>query len=179
LTKQDQDLQNGLHILRMNALNPCVCAGLLAIVSACSYHPKPVVVEPVGPAPVTTSNAANAGFLVVCSAWSSLGGSVAHHSRYTIRAAEGDFSKEVINHLDDFDEGPIRLPLTPGSYQLTARATRYGTVLVPIVIQERKTTYVHLDGVPQKNGTPTESSEVIKLPTGEVVGWLATTSDWP
>ena len=111
---------------------------------------------------------------MVYSAWSNLGDSVAHRSRYTIRAVAGDFSKEVINHLDTFDEGPIRVPLAPGSYQVNARAARYGTVLVPIVIQERKTTYVHLDNPPRNDKALTEGTDVIKLPSGEVVGWLAT-----
>jgi Tfp pilus assembly protein PilX len=158
----------------MNAVYPCVCAAILTVLSACSSHPKQVVVEPVGQTTSTSSNAAKVGYLVVYSAWSNLGDSVAHHSRYTIRAVTGDFSKEVINHLDTFDEGPIRVPLAPGAYQVTARAARLGTVLVPIVIQERKTTYVHLEGPPQSDKTLVEGTDVVKLPSGEVVGWIAT-----
>jgi hypothetical protein len=111
---------------------------------------------------------------VVYSAWSSLGDSVAHRSRYTIRADDGKFSKEVVNHVDTFDEGPVRVSLAPGAYHLTARAQRYGSVLVPVVIQEGKTTYVHLDGAPHSDTGLSEGSDVIKLPDGQIVGWSAT-----
>jgi hypothetical protein len=108
---------------------------------------------------------------VVYSAWSSLGDSVQHRSRYTIRTEDGNFSKEIVNHLDTFDEGPIRVSLTPGSYQLTARATDYGSVLVPVVIKEGNITYVHLDGAPHDDGIVVDGTDVIKLPSGKVVGW--------
>jgi len=151
-----------------------VCVALLIIATGCSFHPQQVVLEPEGPAPSVSPKNATEGYLVVYSAWSTLGDSVTHHSRYKLRTEDGKFSKEVLNHIDRFDEGPVRLPLAPGSYQLTARAARYGMVVVPIVIQERKTTYVCLDGAPRPERLRVEGSSVVKLPNGQVVGWLAT-----
>jgi hypothetical protein len=119
--------------------------------------------------------------LVVYSTWSSFvdPGSVGHHSRYTIKAENGNMPKEVINHADRFDEGPIRLPLTPGSYQVTARSAHAGRVVVPVVIKERETTFVYLDGTSHRQVSPDRQLNAVKLPDGEIVGWAANTGTAP
>jgi hypothetical protein len=142
-------------------------------VSACSFHTEPTVVQTtVGPAPPQTRKPVDQGYLVVYSALSSFvdQGYVGHHSRYTISSEAGTTTKEVLNYRDRFDEGPIRLPLAPGSYRLTARAAHYGKVVVPVIIKEHQTTFVYLDGTshPEMPSTATNS---VTLPNGQIVGW--------
>src|SRR5262252_8980679 len=112
----------------MKALRQLLWAGSLIFLSACASHPTPTVLQPMGPASgvAAKSKPANEGYLVVYSAWSSFVdvGSVGHHSRYTIASDDGKLTREVINHADRFDEGPVRLPLETGSYHVTARSAR-------------------------------------------------------
>ena len=149
----------------------------VTFISGCSFHSKPTVLEPVAPAPpglTENSKASNEGYLVVYSAWSSFvdPGSVGHHSRYTISADDGTLTREIINHADRFDEGPIRLPLGPGSYHVTARSAHAGRVVVPVVIKKRETTSVYLDGSSPR-GRSNQELHAVKLPNGEIVGWSA------
>jgi hypothetical protein len=83
-------------------------------------------------------NPENQGCLVVYSAWSNFvdQGSTGHHSRYTISSDDGTWSKEIINHVDRFDEGPIRLSLPAGSYHVRARSAHFGRVNVPVIVKE-------------------------------------------
>jgi hypothetical protein len=149
---------------------------LLLLLSACSLNPRPTVLETtVGPAPAQASRPANQGYLVVYSAWSSFvdQGYMAHHSRYNLASQDGTMTKEVLNYRDRFDEGPIRLPLPPGSYQLTARAAHYGKVVVPVMIKEHQTTFVYLDGSSHPEIPLTQTTNLVKLPNGQIVGWSA------
>jgi hypothetical protein len=83
-------------------------------------------------------------------------------------------SKEVINYADRFDEGPIRLPLSAGSYHVTARSAHSGRVVVPVVIKARQTTFVCLDGSAHPEAPLDKEMNAVKLPNGEIVGWSAT-----
>ena len=148
-------------------------AALLALMPACSFHSPPTVLQTVGPAPAQASASEPGGFLVVYTAWSNFvdQGSTAHHSRYIVTSEDGRLRREVINHVDRFDEGPIRLPLTPGAYRVSARSAHFGRVTVPVVIQPRQTTSVYLDGSSHAQGQSAEGSQAVRLPDGEVVGW--------
>jgi hypothetical protein len=86
-------------------------------------------------------------------------------------------NKEIINHVDRFDEGPIRLPLAPGSYYVRARSAHFGRVNVPVVIEARQTTYVYLDGSQHPEAPSPHQSSAVKLPDGEIVGWSATVAN--
>jgi hypothetical protein len=154
---------------------------LLLVLPACADRPRQAVLEQVGPAPrgdnTAPSNNSNAeGFLVVYSAWSNFvdQGSTAHHSRYTIASDDGKVSREVINHVDRFDEGPLELPLAPGAYQIRARSAHFGRVTVPVLIQEHRTTYVYLDGASRPDARLAQQTAAVKLPNGEIVGWSTT-----
>lgn len=162
--------------LRIQAL---LCgAALLVLQPGCSSEPKPTALQPVGPAPRSGLLPDNAGYLLVYSAWSHFvdPGSTAHHSRYTVTADDGTLSREVINHVDRFDEGPLRLPLSPGSYHIKARSAHFGRVNVPILIQPRQTTFVYLDGSAHSAAPSAQGSTAVKLPDGEIIGWSATTA---
>ena len=150
-------------------------AALMLLAGACSSPPQQAVLQPVGPVPAASVNPDTDGYLLVYSAWSNFvdQGSTAHHSRYTITSDDGKFSREVINHRDRFDEGPLQLALPPGSYHVRARSAHFGRVTVPVVIQQRQTTCVYLDGSSHAATVPSQSN-VVKLPDGEIVGWSTT-----
>ena len=152
------------------------CAALVLLGSGCSSPPQPTIAERVGPAPRTGASAENAGYLVVYSAWSNFvdQGSTPHHSRYIVKADEGSMSREVINHVDRFDEGPIQLSLSPGAYHVSARSAHYGRVSVPVVIEPRRTTIVYLDGRTHPEENAAEKTSAVRLPNGEIVGWSST-----
>lgn len=152
------------------------CAALLLLGAGCSSPPQPTIVDRVGPAPRTSTSPENAGYLVVYSAWSNFvdQGSTAHHSRYIVKADEGSMSREVINHVDRFDEGPIQLPLPPGAYHVSARSAHFGRVNVPVVIEPRRTTIVYLDGRAHPEEKTAETASAVRLPNGEIVGWSST-----
>jgi hypothetical protein len=80
--------------------------------------------------------------------------------------------RRVKNHHGPLDEGPVLLPLAPGTYRVKARAARYGTVMVNVVIEAERTTVVHLDGTTPSSGGKSSVFQV-RLPNGEIVGWQA------
>ena len=155
-----------------------LCFGLLcgvtAFLPACALHPAPVAVQAVGPAPREEANNAQDGYLVVYSAWGLVNENKApvdHHSRYTIRSDDGRMNRVIINHVDRFDEGPIRLPLTAGTYKVSALSAHSGRVIVPVIIEPQQTTYVYLDGQKRPKIADDRKADVVKLPDGQVVGW--------
>lgn len=152
---------------------------LMLLLAACSSQSKQTILEPVGPAPRAGDLPDNRGYLVVYSAWSNFvdQGSTGHHSRYTINADDGTLSREVINHVDRFDEGPVQLPLAPGSYHIRARSAHFGRVNVPVNIQARQTTFVYLDGNRHPEAPPAGQNSAVKLPDGEIVGWSMTVAN--
>lgn len=158
---------------RLLGIVGAVCVAGLA---SCSFHPQQTVLPPVGPSPPAASSPEQNGYLLVYSAWSNFvdQGSTGHHSRYTIKSNDGKTSREVINHFDRFDEGPIRLSLAPGAYHIRARSARFGKVTVPVVIRPHQTTYVYLDGRTHKQAPAPEEADAVRLPDGEVVGWSTT-----
>jgi hypothetical protein len=159
-------------------INRCIrlCAALLLLGSGCSSPSQLTTVERVGPAPRTNTSSESAGYLEVYSAWSNFvdQGSTAHHSRYIVKSDGGSMSKEVINHADRFDEGPIQLPLAPGAYHVSARSAHYGRVNVPVIIEPRRTTIVYLDGRAHPAEKAAEQASAVRLPNGEIVGWSST-----
>ena len=149
---------------------------LALLLTACSSGPRQAVLQPVGPAPAPSAHSESTGYLVVYSAWSRFvdQGSTGHHSRYTLIPENGTPSKVIINHADRFDEGPLRLPLAPGAYHVSARSAHFGRVSVPVIIQPHQTTLVYLDGSAHPELQTSSQANAVKLPDGEIVGWSAT-----
>jgi hypothetical protein len=167
---------NTKTMLSVQSLYRFAGAVLLCLLPACSFHPNQAVLQPVGPPPQANLNPEHEGYLVVYSAWSNFvdQGSIGHHSRYTIASDDGKVSREIINHTDRFDEGPVRLALAPGSYRVRARSAHFGRVNVPVLIKERETTFVYLDGSSHPEAPSARQSNAVKLPDGEIVGWSTT-----
>jgi hypothetical protein len=115
--------------------------------------------------------------LVVYSAWDS--GStegpegVLGHSGYTIYSPEGKALKHLDNRVHAFSEEPATVRLLPGKYKIAAEAAAFGLVMVPVVIEAGKTTFIHLDGSELTEGRQGSASDYVRLPDGVIIGWRA------
>jgi hypothetical protein len=145
----------------------------LAILSGCAS--PPIVLAPVGPAPVEKTAHVSTGRLQVFSAAEARadGDDTYYypHTGYSIFSDVGRRLKYVNNHVGTMDESPAVVPLPTGHYRIVAQSEAYGRVTVPVVIESGRTTTIHLerDWKPAAN----LSRNVVRLPDGEAVGWSA------
>ncbi len=157
-----------------------LCAAVSVVLGGCASQRSGLVLEPVGPAPEPASNSQGAGTQVVFSAFArgpdlNRGPYHRQYSDYRLFSADGkDLLAWVQNDSGTQLEGPKRVELTPGRYEVLARANGYGLVKVPVVIQPARTTVVHLEGsVWWPRTAHIADSEPVRLPHSEIVGWRA------
>jgi hypothetical protein len=132
--------------------------------------------EKVGPSSGVAREAAGEGRLIVYSATEQVvRADVAYqvHSSYQIYREDKSLLKTVRNHRDDQDETPELVSLPAGSYTVKARAAGAGLVAVPVLVQDVKTTEVHLQGSWKPAAAPRSDAELVRLPTGQCIGWRA------
>ena len=121
------------------------------------------------------------------------------HTNYTIATPDDKVIQRVANATGTFASRPARVSLPPGEYHVRAQYEGGRFVTVRIVIEPGKTTVLDLEGeaskqasatkttsatettpatetAPPTDGTPTTGAakEIIRLPNGKPVGWLAT-----
>jgi hypothetical protein len=176
-----------LKILLLSTLGLCLLAG-------CSS--TPVVIAPVGPAPASTyaqvenskffttaqapsPNDVADGWLKVFTATKTVPDGETYdypHTGYRIYTESGKLLKYVPNHFDDMDQSATLLKIPAGKYKVSARSEPYNMVIVPIVIQAGKTTYVHL-GAHWQAPSNTPTNEIVHLPDGRPVGWKSAVTD--
>jgi hypothetical protein len=148
------------------------------LISTGCAHTQGIVLQQVGPAPITQYKKANAdsakqGSLVVYSAWQKTGTDDPehdHHSSYDILKGDAVL-RHVRNYFNPMLEEPIKVPLPAGNYQVRARAQGYGYVSVPVVIEAGRVTKVCLDGTGGAELAQAPISEQVRLPDGRIVGW--------
>jgi len=102
------------------------------------------------------------------------------HSSYTIFSDDGRVLQRVQNLSGSFYADPATVRLSAGKYKVEARATNFGLSLtvVPVVIEEGKTTTVYLDGeAPPVDLPQTNDSDWVHLPGGQIVGHRAPASN--
>src|ERR1041385_23387 len=119
--------------------------------AGCVSHQKALVFEPVRPDPTSYSGKDSNGILIVFSAPEArahFNGSPynIYYSDYSVCMTNGSVLREGRNNTGTMVEGPAEVRLAPGSYNISARASGYGTVTVPVVISAHQVTTVHLDG---------------------------------
>jgi hypothetical protein len=132
----------------------------------------------VGPAPGSPTGAAPGGYLKVYTATveHEFGGNSSYypHRSYFVYDAQGKtLVHRVQNHVGTMDETPALVALPVGRYQVLADDRGYGRTMFPVMIRPRQTTVLHLDGS-WEPPAHTSSSEVVRLPNGEYIGWNAT-----
>jgi len=162
----------------MKHTNYFILAGLIGLASGCAFKRQSVVLAPVGPPPLVEASRAAEGGLAV---YSALGigtpgepENVYYHSGYKIYSLDGKMLKYVNNRVGPtYVEDPATVSLSPGRYNVVARAAAFGIVTVPVVIEAGKTTFVHLNGSELTVGRQTSTSGFVRLPDGLIVGWRA------
>ncbi len=159
---------------------------LAALLCGCVSPRNQLVLAPVGPPPHSGESRSASGELIVFSALSAAPNfqSSPYHRTYTdyrVLSADGsEVVKEVHNDTGKLLEGPSRVELPVGRYQVLARANGYGNVTVPVVIKPHQVTTLHLEGSAWwSKSSGIFDSNPVRLPNGEIVGWRAELSQGP
>ena len=170
-------------------------AGALVWLTGCASSPPVVVLTPIGPAPAGRAMTSDDGYLQVYSArfkepvasnfmeWQSDFDFTEApffydlaHSDYVIRTEAGNLLKNVRNASNPSDPDPALVALPPGRYKVEAEAEEAGgeaiRVDLPVLVERGKTTVVHLAGN-WKPRAPFTDADVVRLPDGQIAGWLA------
>lgn len=152
----------------------CGLVSLSVSLAGCTLTRQNVSLPPVGPAPAFVQGArAPEGWLVVYSAldddMSLSDDPIYPHSGYKIYSLDGTRLEYVNNNLAE----PDTVSLPPGEYIVIASATSFNVVTLPVVIEDGKTTDVHLDGSAPAIEIGAPTSDVVRLPDGMIVGWRA------
>jgi opacity protein-like surface antigen len=150
-----------------------LCATTAPCFAGCSTA-NSLTLAPVGPGAGSRAVATNDGYLKVFTATHRVDVDFEAyfnpHASYRVEDASGRTVKFVQNHASDQDEAPDVVGLAPGRYNVIGESTWYGTVAVPVVIEQGKTTVVQLDGR-WRGGA--QNTALVHFPDGETVGWAA------
>jgi hypothetical protein len=98
---------------------------------------------------------------------------VSYHSGYRIYALDGKELKYVDNRVGTLNEDPATVSLPPGTYKVVGKASAFGMVTVPVVVEAGKTTFVRLDRSELPSGGQASGSDFVRLPDGLIIGWRA------
>jgi hypothetical protein len=179
----------------MKKIKAMAVAGALMWLVGCASPSRVTVLEPIGPSPRPQAQNSAEGRLKVYSArtvaepdmaawqWDSEFGRNQilklqynpAHSDYAIYTQGGALVRRVSNARDASDGRPTVVSLAPGTYEVRALAeAAVGSVEVgvPVVVQSGRTTGVHLVRGWKPHGRYTDR-EVVRLPNGQIAGWLA------
>jgi hypothetical protein len=145
------------------------------LLAGCATSHSGIVLDPVGPAPITHVTPATTGNLVVYSA-AEVNASFNRrdpdrqvYSDYRILNPDGTLRERVHNDSGTLLQAPQAVALPAGTYRVVAQSNGYGTVTVPVTIAAGQNTEVHLDG--DSTTANPDPASVVRLPDGEVVGW--------
>lgn len=160
-----------MKILRIT-LTGFAAAALVGCAATCTT----VVTATVGPdlaQPKINLNAGHGRLVVYTARDVGIGDPVNYfptHSAYTILNDDGSKLRRVDNRSGDFDREPMTVSLPAGRYKVEGRVSNAGQAVVPIVIDENKTTIVDLEGTVLPQRKPTGAGQYVRLPDGQVVG---------
>ena len=150
--------------------------GLAIVLAGCATTPR-VTLDRVGPAKELASAASNDGCLVVYTAISPLMNLVDPdtdlHTDYTIQSDDGTVYRQVRNWVSKVLQEPATVSLPAGQYTVEAEASGHVTVCVPVSVEANRTTTVYLDGESHRGFKGAETTNLVSLPDGSVVGWRA------
>ena len=141
--------------------------------AGCASQSRVAVDQPVGPSRPHLALHEGEGSLVVYSApeiTDQTGAYFPTHSPYAIYSLNGKLVEKVDNRTGSFDQEPVVVQLPLGEYRVHARARNVGPVQVPVVIEENRTTVVHLDGRMQLDPALRLGDKPVRLPDGQIVG---------
>jgi hypothetical protein len=149
---------------------------LLLCLALAACQTERVVLEAVGPMSPTARIEPGAGRLTVFTTREQFSSGEVAYSRYTgydIRAADGKLFRHVQNHAGGGDEQPETISIPSGLYQVEAVAEGVGPVTIPVLIQAIKTTEIHLERGWKPDMADRKNSDLVRMPTGQIIGWRA------
>lgn len=136
-------------------------------------------VETVGPMPSAAlmTDSTN-GTLLVYSAYkrnadfNSIDPNRPEHSDYKILNGDGLLLLRIHNVTATAFQDAVTVELAPGKYQVVARANGYGYLTIPVMVEARQSTVLHLEGgAPWPNESAFNQDNAVRLPDGEIIGW--------
>ncbi len=148
------------------------------LLAGCATGKSEITLDTVGPVPgqpaaITSNN----GTLVVYSAYAvnadfnSRDPYRPEYSDYRIFTTAGKLLQRVYNNSGTILQDPVSVELLPGEYHVFAHANGYGYVTVPVIIEARQNTVLHLEG---GGSWPDElmfnQTNAVRLPDGQIVG---------
>jgi hypothetical protein len=157
-----------------------LAAGVL--ISGCATHKGNLTFATVGPvqSDLKMPDAAT-GTLVVYSAFKrnadfdTSDPTHPEHSDYKILNTDGSLARNVHNVTKTVFEDAVPVSLSPGKYEVVARANGYGFLTIPVRVDAGQKTVVHLEG---GGFWPDDSvfneTNAVRLPDGQVIGWKST-----
>jgi hypothetical protein len=158
--------------MKTKYLSLLFAAGIVPCLVGCVSGPT--ALAPVGPEAHGRTRPGPEGYLEVFTATRAVDtdfhSNFNPHLGYNVSDLSGKWVEFVPNHASDLDETPDLVPLAPGTYRVVAESTWCGLVWVPVVVQQGKTTVVHLDGN-QWRPASGAFGHLVYLPNGEAVGW--------
>jgi hypothetical protein len=169
--------------MRTTVFNCLLTLALFA--TGCAFNREAVITEPVGPPPRASHVPSSDGSLVVYSGFevNDVTGfayeNVQPHTPYDIYASDGKLVKHVRNYAGGLLDAPETVALSAGNYKVTARANGYARVVLPVLVIAGKTTAVHLDSSGFNLSKQNPTGNLVKLPDGQIIGWLADESSNP
>lgn len=165
----------------MKAIFTLAAMSVGVFLSGCATANHGPVFDTVGP-PISSSKATdfNNGSLTVYSAYevnadfNARDPNRPEYSDYKIFTPDGKLLQKVHNNSGTILQDAMPVELPPGKFTVRARANGYGFVTIPVIIESRKTTILHLEG---GSFWPDESvfnqTNAVRLPDGLVIGWKA------
>jgi hypothetical protein len=159
----------------MKTLSNCLFLAVLVAFAGCATHSTTVVNQPVGPdlAPPRVNLSQGQGRLMVYTVTEvndPASSDFPTHSSYAIYTTDGKLVRRVDNRSGSFYQNPVTVSLALGTYKVKGRATNSGEVTVPVIIEEKKTTVVDLEGTNLPQHKPTGAGQWVRLSTGQVIG---------
>lgn len=169
--------------MRTTVFNSLLTLALFA--AGCAFNREAVITEPVGPPPRTGHVPSSNGNLVVYSGFevNDVTGfayeNVQPHTPYDLYASDGKLVKHVRNYTGGLLDAPEAVSLPAGNYKVSAKANGYNHVVLPVLVVAGKTTSVHLDSSGFNLAKQNPKGNLVKLPDGQIIGWLADESSNP
>jgi len=153
-----------------------------ALLSGCVTGRNSLVLDAVGPAwsqPAEASPVLTNGTLVVYSAYrisadfDESDPRRPEYSDYKIFTTDGKLLRKVHNKSGTILQDVVKVELSPGKYNVVARANGYGYVTVPVMIAPQQSTILHLEGDSWSDQSVFNQTNAVRLPDGLIVGWKA------
>jgi hypothetical protein len=152
-----------------------LCLGLFAL-AGCATQKGQLVVGTVGPQNPRGSTSGGFGQLqVFTQTVQNNDGGVVYpiHTTYWIYTTNGFKVKAVLNHVGPNDMSPMVVVIPAGTYNVIARADRYGIITVPTVIEGNRMTQIYLDSTGFPGVLGENPAKLVYLPGGPAIGYRA------